>query len=91
MGVKKYSVYILIKDKKAVYVGCSCNVPNRVSKHKATKNFDKHVVLKCYESKQLALNAENAIIRFLTMFGDGDWYNSEDILLSYYTDTVIRS
>lgn len=85
-----HSVYVLIKDKKAVYVGCSKNVSTRVRTHRKSKDFDSHVVLKIYKTKKEALTAENAIIRFLTLFGEGDWYNAEYILLSYERDIKIR-
>lgn len=87
---KEHSVYILISKGKAVYIGCSCNVLNRLSKHRKDKEFDSHIVLKTYKSKKEALIAENSIIRFLNLFGDGDWYNSENILLSHERDTMIR-
>ena len=86
-----YSVCVLIRDEKAVYVGCTDNVSRRIKQHKSSKRFDKHIVMKTYDSKEKALNAENAIISFLTLFGDGNWYNSENILLSHTRDCRIRS
>ena len=86
-----HSVYILIKDKKAVYVGCSKDVRTRVRAHRKSKDFDSHTILKRYKTKKEALTAENAIIRFLTLFGDCEWYNAEYILLSYERDIKIRN
>jgi hypothetical protein len=81
-----HSVYILTRKNKAVYIGCSKTVKSRVVQHRKDKDFDSYTILKTYRTKQEALNAENAIIRFLTLFGDGDWYNAEDVCLSYYRD-----
>ena len=74
--MKKFKVYILIKDKKPVYVGCTNNVRNRLSKHRLTKDFDSHLILKEYDNKQDALCAENALIRFISYFGGDEWLNA---------------
>lgn len=91
MKVKMYSVYILYKNGKAVYIGCSKNVKRRLYKHRENKDFDGHIILKRYKTKDLALNAENSLISFLTLFGDGNWYNAEQILLSHQRDFYLRS
>jgi len=86
----KYHVYILIKDGKAVYIGCSGNMQKRINQHRRVKDFDKFTTLKTYKTKKEALIAENAIIRFLTLFGDGDWYNAENIILCFKREFLIR-
>jgi len=78
----KYHVYALIKDSKCVYIGCSCNLIQRRNQHKKTKDFDSIVTIKSYKTKKEALLVENGIISFLTLFGDGNWYNAENILTS---------
>lgn len=79
---KKYSLYVLINNGRGVYLGCSCNVKNRVSKHKEDKVFDDHIVIKTYDTKKEALASENAIIHFLAAFGDSKWYNMQGILVT---------
>jgi hypothetical protein len=79
--IKNFSVYILIKDKKPIYIGCSSNVENRVSKHKLIKNFDEFIILKTYKTKKEALIAENSLIRFISVFGGKEWLNSKDAML----------
>ena len=76
--MKKYCVYLLIKDKKPVYIGCSVNLKNRLKSHRLSKDFDSYIVLKQYNDKKQALSAENALIRFISIFGGGDWLNSKD-------------
>ena len=48
---------------------------NRLSKHKSTKDFDSHIILKEYNTKEEALCAENALIRFVSYFGGEEWLN----------------
>ena len=86
-----YKVYVLIRNGKAVYVGCSKNVPQRLSYHKKLKDFDNHIILKSYKTRKDALSVENGLIKFITLFGDGNWYNAEEILLSYERDLHIRN
>lgn len=83
MKKTKFYVYLLIKDKKPVYVGCSSNVKNRISKHKKTKVFDEYYILKEYETKESALIAENILIRFISVFENENWLNSKDINLVF--------
>lgn len=90
MKTSYHSIYVLTKNGKAVYIGCAVNVKRRINEHKKTKEFDSFQILKHYKSKEQALIAENALITFLTLFGDGEWYNSEDILLSYERDFKLR-
>jgi len=81
MQKEKYCVYVLIKDKNPIYVGCSGNLKTRLSNHKKLKDFDSHIVIKRYDNKKSALIAENSIIRFISIFGDGIWLNSLNIHL----------
>ena len=83
MEKRDFYVYLLIKDKKPVYVGCSCNVKNRIQHHKKTKKFDSYYILKRYDNKEKALIAENILIRFISVFGDDNWINSKDINLVF--------
>ena len=82
-SLKLHLVYILIKDKKPVYVGCTSNLKNRLSKHKLTKDFDEHIILKEYVNKKEALSAENSIIRFISIFGGDEWINKKNVLLVF--------
>ena len=79
--MKKYYVYLLIKDKKPVYIGCSVNLKNRLKSHRLSKDFDSYIVLKQYNDKKEALSAENALIRFISIFGGDEWLNSKDFQL----------
>lgn len=79
--MKKYYVYLLIKDKKPVYIGCSVNLKNRLKSHRLSKDFDSYIVLKQYNDKKEALSAENALIRFISIFGGEEWLNSKDFQL----------
>jgi hypothetical protein len=81
--VKNYDVYLLFKKGKPVYVGCSCNLNRRLSRHKLTKDFDSSYILKSYKTRKEALIAENSIIRFISLFGGKEWLNSKDIILQY--------
>ena len=76
-----FSVYVLVKNKKPIYVGCSNNIENRLSKHKSNKDFDEHIIIKTYATKKEALIAENSIIRFISLFGDSNWTNAKDCQL----------
>jgi hypothetical protein len=77
----KFSVYVLILENNPVYVGCSNNVKNRISHHKTNKKFDRYIIIKEYQSKKDALIAENALIRYLSIFVDTNIVNSLDINL----------
>jgi hypothetical protein len=79
--MKKYYVYLLIKDKKPVYIGCSVNLKNRLKSHRLSKDFDSYILLKQYNDKKEALSAENALIRFISIFGGDEWLNSKDFQL----------
>lgn len=72
-----FGVYVLIKDRKAVYVGCTSNIRVRLNDHRRTKEFDDYLILKQFPDKKDALNAENAIVTFLSVFGDESLINSK--------------
>lgn len=78
--MEKHKVYALIKNSKCVYVGCTSNIKNRLSKHKSDKDFDTHVVIKSYKKRKDALLAENSIIRFLGFFHDQYTLNSLNLI-----------
>lgn len=80
---KIYKVYVLVKDGKAVYVGCTTNINTRKSQHRKDKDFDTLRVIKSCNDKKTAYAIENALITFLTLFGDGEWYNAENIIHSF--------
>lgn len=76
-----YSVYLLIKDGNPIYVGCTSKLTQRQKAHEKTKVFDSVVVLKMYKRKEDALIAENAIIRFISLFGGDEWVNGKHLEL----------
>jgi hypothetical protein len=78
-----YCVYVLIKDKKPIYVGSSSNIENRIKSHKVLKDFDEFFIIKKYETKEESLTAENVLIRFISLFGGKEWLNSKDKNLLY--------
>tara|TARA_R100001244_G_scaffold111328_1_gene82348 strand:+ start:515 stop:796 length:282 start_codon:yes stop_codon:yes gene_type:complete len=78
---KPFKVYILIKNKKPVYIGCTNNIKNRISSHKQEKDFDEYLILKSYKTKKEALTAENSLIRFISYFGGDEWINCKQIIL----------
>jgi hypothetical protein len=80
--MKQYKVYALIKSNKPVYIGMTTDIVRRAKQHKKTKIFSKIIVIKSFDDKEKALVAENAIITFLTLFGDGNWYNAENVAIS---------
>jgi len=69
---KKYCLYVLMLDKKPVYVGISKNPFRRSLQHKIDgKNFDRYHIIKSYDNKKEALAAENSLIRFNGLFDIG--------------------
>lgn len=61
-----------------IYVGFTSNLKSRIAKHRCSdKCFDGYVVVKTYESREEALIAENAIIRYLSMFGNPENVNGK--------------
>lgn len=77
--MNKYSVYVLLKNKQPIYVGCTQDVKRRISQHKRTKDFDCHRVVKTYDTANEAFSAENAILRYSTMFFENNLKNAKDV------------
>ena len=75
-----YSVYVLTNNDTPVYVGYTLDIDTRIKSHRNDgKEFTGHVILKTYLNKQDSLIAENAVIRYLSAFG-----NKENINLQKY-------
>lgn len=72
---KPYIVYVLMLNGKPIYVGCCMNVVVRERAHRRLKMFDYLLPLKTYDNKYNALIAENAIIRFISLFEKGQFLN----------------
>ena len=87
---KIFSVYALTLKGVAIYVGCTGDIKNRLVYHKKDKVFDSHVIIDSFQNKQDALLCERSIIKFITLFSKGEFYNSEYINLSYKRDTQLR-
>lgn len=79
-----YKVYVLIKDKQPVYIGCTSNLENRLKAHSRIKVFDSYIVIKTFDNKEDALICENGIIRFVSAF------KGEKICNGLYMDLVYR-
>ena len=77
--MNKYSVYVLLKNKKPIYVGCSQDVPRRIHQHKKLKDFDDYRIVKSYDTAKDAFSAENAILRYSTMFFEHSLKNEKDV------------
>lgn len=73
----QFTLYILIKNDKPIYVGCTSNLGRRIKTHRSSKDFDDYIVLKEYDNKYDALTAENSLIRFISMFGGDEWLNAK--------------
>lgn len=78
-----FSVYVLIKKGNPIYIGCTQDVKRRISQHKKNHSFDKYVVIKNYQNKRDAFNAENSILRFCSLFLEIDLKNSLDVSLTH--------
>ena len=77
--MKKYSVYVLIRDGLPVYVGCSCDICKRLKYHEKHKEFDSYYIIETFKNKKEALAAERSIIHFYSLFRQHDWYNGENV------------
>jgi predicted GIY-YIG superfamily endonuclease len=91
--MKKWHLYVLIKDNNPVYVGLSTDIETRIKKHRTNKHFDKYLVLESFDDKKQALAAERCIIKFYTLFRKHDWLNGENGYLSmvkYYIFDNVR-
>ena len=87
--MNKYSVYVLIKEGSPIYVGCTMDIKRRVSQHRVVKSFDTYKIVKSYDNKQDADNAENAILRYEALFGLSDLKNKKDQSLSHTSNYII--
>jgi len=74
---KEHIVYALILNEIPVYIGCTMNFLKRREQHRKIKEFDYMLVLKRYDSRQEALIAENAIIRFMSLFNNKIFLNAK--------------
>jgi len=74
-----YTLYALIQNKKAIYIGVTKRYNDRVKEHRKTKVFDNPIVIKKYKNKKLAYNAENAILTYLAYFGNHLILNKFDV------------
>lgn len=81
-----YYLYALIKNEKPIYIGVTTNVKARKNQHSKEKDFDRIIIIKEYEDKQLALCAENAIIRLNGIIDIGlvNAKHEEDIAKNLY-------
>jgi len=73
-----YSLYVLIKEEKPIYVGITKEIKRRIYQHKRDelKDFDTYIVLDEFETKEFALVAERSVYRFLFAFVNSDCLNS---------------
>ena len=72
MKLEYWYLYVLIKDKKPIYVGVTNDIKRRKQQHKQSgKAFDKMVVMKKYKQKKDAYIAENILIRYNGKFNIG--------------------
>jgi len=65
----KYSIYVLIKDSVVIYIGRTTNLYNRISSHKAVRDFDSYSeVYHCYD-KEVASDFERTLTCIADAFG----------------------
>lgn len=70
--MKYWHLYVLIYNKKAIYIGVTNCINKRKSQHIASgKIFTSIKTIKKYQLKEDALLAENVLIRFNGMFDIG--------------------
>lgn len=80
--MNKFSVYVLLSNSKPIYVGTTQDVQRRLKEHSKKIDYDFHVIVKSYESKKDAFNAENAILRYESLFNCNNLKNVKDKSLS---------
>lgn len=81
---KIYHLYVLINVDEPVYVGLSCNVQQRKAQHRSNgKVFTRHIILESFKDKQRGLDAERAIIKYLSVFPNINNVNGRYIHLEY--------
>lgn len=86
----EWKVYALCRNKNCIYVGCTSNLKNRLKQHKSNKNFESYIVLSKHNNRKDALLAERSIIKFLSVFGSDEIYNSKYETLSLEAICVNR-
>jgi len=70
-----YDVYILIKDGKIIYVGCTSNLSKRVLSHRKDKDFDSVSRLYFSDVKRDALRVERLFTMFVGQFCNPELLN----------------
>lgn len=83
MNKKPHKLYALIKNDNPIYIGVTCCLTSRLKKHKIDKDFDSFIVIKSYENRKEALNAECGIIRYLSLFRNEFNINAKYEILCY--------
>lgn len=73
----EYILYALMYDGRPIYVGCTDNFIRRKLEHRKTKVFDYGIIIKKFKTKEDALIAENAIVRFMSLHDDFGYLNSK--------------
>ena len=68
----KYSVYVLLKDLKPIYIGQTSNIKQRLKSHK-NKGFTDHIIIETFDNRRDALISERGIIKYLSCFEN--WNN----------------
>jgi len=76
-------VYVLYSDGIPVYVGCSDNIPKRLTAHKRDKKFNGYRRIYGNTSKQNAMVYEKAIICFLTLHYPELMYNKQKFQVEF--------
>lgn len=64
-----YKLYVLWLNEKAIYVGVTTNINNRIRSHRLDKNFNKYSIIEMFENKKEAYSAERCIIKFMSVCG----------------------
>jgi predicted GIY-YIG superfamily endonuclease len=67
---KLHHVYVLYKRNplKPIYIGVSCSLKTRISKHKKNKYFDGVLIIESFKNKEEALSCERVMIKFFSAF-----------------------
>jgi len=85
-----YHIYLLILKEKAVYVGCSKKVKERISKHKKDKDFDSYMVIREFKDRKRALDFEKGIISFMMLFDPNNCLNKTNDMLYWCRPKIIK-
>ena len=65
---KAYFVYVLLKNYKPLYIGCTEDLNSRILSHNKDKDFDKVIVSGVYKNRSTALFHEKTLIDFGSEF-----------------------